>query len=194
MLTKLLGARRDQLKALNHPSETHTMSNSSSDPAGIHEVKGISTSNQSSVIFALQESSDLDPLNYSPSPRYQPLAWPVERHPFDAESGTPPLSSFAQSLPTTYQTHPVSETDTLKTDRYLPNRGFGVATAPPVMQCLNTNSLNKEDLLDELLDRLEIAAKEVVYKVIDKYCLVRFFGVRTIFMFNTLPPIPLFFA
>lgn len=186
MLTKLLGARRDQLKALNHPSESHTESTSSRDPAGTHEVKAISTSNQSSVIFAFQESSDFDSLNYSPSPRYRPLAWPVERQPFGAESGIPSLSSFAQSVPTTYQAHLVSETDTLKTDRHLPNCGFSVATAPPVMPCLNTNSLNKEDLLDELLDRLEIAAKEAVYKAIDKYCLIRFLGVCTIFMFNTL--------
>ena len=194
MLTKLLGARRDQLKALNHPSESHTESTSSSNPAGIHEVKAISSSNRSSVIFAFQEPSDLDSLNCSPSPRYRPLTWPVERQAFDVEPGIPSLFSFTQSDPTTYQTHPVSETDTLKTDGHLPNRGFGVATAPPVMSCLNTNSLNKEDLLDELLDRLEIAAKEVVYKMMDKYCLIRFLGVRTIFMSNTLHsslPLPL---
>ena len=187
MLTKLLGARRDQLKALSHPNESHTQSTSSSDSAGIHEVKAISTSNQSSVIFAFQESSDLDSSKYSPSPRYYwSPAWPVDRQPFDAEPGIPSLSPFVQSVPTTYQAHLVSETSTLKTDRHSPHRGFGVTTAPPAMTYLNANSLNKEDLLDELLDRLETAAKEVVYKMTDKYCLIRFLTVRTIFMFNTL--------
>ena len=181
MLTKLLGARRDQLEALNHPNESHAESTSSSDPAGIHEAKAISTSNRSSVIFALQESSDLDSLNYSPSSRYRSPAWPVDRQPFDAEPSIPSLSPFSQSVPTARQAHLASETG-----RYPPHHGFGVATAPPVMQNLNTNSLNKEDLLDELLDRLETAAKEAVYKMTDNYCLIRFLSVRTIFMLNIL--------
>ena len=192
MLTKLLGARRDQLEALNHPNESHAGSTSSSDPARIHEAKAISTSNRSSVIFAFQESSDLDSLNYSPSSRYRSPAWPVDRQPFDVEPGIPSLSPFSQSVPTACHAHLVSETD-----RYPPHRDFGVATAPPAMQYLNTNSLNKEDLLDELLDRLETAAKEAVYKMTDNYCLIRFLSVRTIFMLNTLhssPPVPPLFA
>jgi len=186
MLTKLLGARRDQLKALNRLGESYTQLTSSSDPARIHEVKTISTSNRSSVIFAFQEYSDPDLLNYSSSPRRQPLAWPAERQPFDAKPNIP--SSFAQSAPTTYQAHLVSETD-----RHLPHRSFGAATAPPVMSYLNTSNLNKEDLLDELLDRLETDAREAVYKLTDKYCLIRFLGVRTILCSALcVPPSPLF--
>ena len=82
----------------------------------------------------------------------------------------------------------------MKTDRPSPHRSFGADTAPPVMSDLNTSNINKEDLLDELLDRLETDAKEVVYKMTDKYCLIRFLGVRIIFMFNALRaflPLPL---
>jgi hypothetical protein len=194
MLTKFLGARRDQLKALNRPSKSFTQLTSSSDPVGIQKVKTISTLNHSSVLFAFQESSDHSLLNCSPSPHHRPLAWPVERQPFDTEPSIPSLSSFAQGVPTTYQAHLVSETDTLQTDCHLLHCSFGAATAPPLMSDLNTSNLNKEDLLDELLDRLETDAKEVVYKVTDKYCLIRFLDVRTIFKFDTLPasfPLPL---
>ena len=114
----------------------------------------------------------------------------MERQPFDAKPGIPSFSSFAQSVPTTYQAHFVSETDTLQTDHPLPHRSFGAATCSPVMSDPNTSDLNKEDLLDELLDRLETDAKEAVYKMTEKYCLVRFLGVRTIFMFNTLSRFP----
>ena len=58
------------------------------------------------------------------------------------------------------------------------------------MKDLDMNKVDKEDLLDELLDRLESDAKERVYKVTDKYCLTRFLYVRIIFIF-TLPPLSL---
>jgi len=185
ILTKLLGARRDQLTALNYPSESRIESTSSSHSARVREVKTIATSNQSSVIFALHESSNFESLNHSPNPHYQLPPWPVERQIFDAKPDIPSLASFAQSAPITHQAHLGSETDTQNTDSPVPHRGFGAATAPPVMTSLNVNDINKEDLLDELMDRLETEAKELVYKVTDKYCLMRFLGVRIRFTFNT---------
>jgi len=88
-----------------------------------------------------------------------------------------------------YQAHLTSETDTAKglnTDHHLPRLGFGVATTPLAMTNLNMNKVNKEDLLEDLLDRLETDAKEHVHKMTEKYCLMRFLSVRSIFIFNAL--------
>jgi len=195
MLTKLLGARRDQLKVLSHPGESHSESTSSSHPSSTHDDKTIATSNQSSIIFALHESSDLHSLNHSPNPRYHPLPRPVERESFDTKSDIPSLTSFTQSVPTIYQAHLFSQTDTVKgkgvhTDHHVHNRGFGAATAPPVMMEPDTDNVNKEDVLDELLDQLVKDAKESVHKVADKYCLMSYSCVCIEFIFNALYPLP----
>lgn len=194
MLTKLLGARRDQLKILSHPSESHSESTESHHPASTHDDKTIATSNQSSIIFALHESSDLDSLNHSPTPRYHPLPRPVERESFDTKSDVPSHSSFTQSVPTIYQGHLFSQTDTLKgihTDRHVHNPNLGAATAPPGMMEPDANNVNKEDVLDELLDQLVKDAKEGVHKVADKYCLMSYSCVCIEFIFNALyPPLP----
>jgi hypothetical protein len=183
MLTKLLGARRDQLKTLDHSGESHTGTTHS---AASHEVRTIATSNRSPVIFGLQESSDLHLLNYSPKPLDQPPL--VDRAPFDADADIPSLSSFIQSVPTVHQTqfdprtNPVHD---LNTNHHLPYLPFAVAT-PPATTGVNLDKVNKEDVLDELLDRLETDAKERVHKVADKYCLIRFLYVRTLFIFDAL--------
>jgi hypothetical protein len=199
MLTKLLGARRDQLKLLSRPTDPHHQSTSSSHPPSTHDDKSIATSNQSSIIFALHESSDLDSLSHSPTPRYHPLPRPVERDSFDTNSDIPSLTSFTQSVPTIYQPHLFSDsgtdTDTFKRLKY--QRGFDTATAPPAMMIdPNTNNVNKEDVLDELLDKLVKDAKESVHKVADQYCLMSFSCVCIQFTFNplhSLPPLsPLF--
>jgi hypothetical protein len=182
MLTKLLGARRDQLKVLNHPGESHSGTTHS---AIIHENRAISTSNRSPIVFGLQESSDLDSLSYSPQPSDQSPPQPVEREAFETNPDIPFLSSFVQSVPTVYQAQFDPSTDTVKglnTDRHLPSLGFVDATPPPAMIDLSLNKVNKEDVLDELLDQLETDAKERIHKVADKYCLIRFLYVRIVFI------------
>jgi hypothetical protein len=52
------------------------------------------------------------------------------------------------------------------------------------------NKVNKEDLLDELLDRLEADAREHVYRLTDNYCLTRFLCVRLTFIFSVLHSSP----
>jgi len=176
MLTKLLGARRDQLKVLSHPGESHTGSTHS---ATIHENRAITTSNRSPIVFGLHESSDRGSLSYSPNPLDQPSQRPVEREPFDTKSDILSHPSFIQSVPTVYQAQFDSRTVIVKGMNSLSDLGF-VATTPPEMTDLNMNKVNKEDVLDELLDRLETDAKERVHKVAEKYCLVRFLYVRIV--------------
>ena len=185
MLTKLLGARRDQLKALNYPGELHS---GTTHPAVIHENRSIATSNRSPVIFGLQESTDVDSSSYFAKPPDQPSPRLVDRERFSADPGIPSLSSFIQSAPTVYQTEFDLRTDTINgpnTDRHFPYLGFAAA-APPAIADINKNKLSKEDVLDELLDQLETEAKERVHKVADKYCLIRFLYVRIEFIFNPL--------
>ena len=185
MLTKLLGARRDQLKALNYPGESHFGTTHS---AVIHENRTIATSNRSPVIFGLQESTDVDSSSYFPKPPDQPSPRLVDHERFSADPDTPSLSSFIQSAPTVYQTEFDLRTDTFNgpnTDRHFPYLGFAAA-APTGTADINKNKLSKEDVLDELLDRLESEAKERVHKVADKYCLIRFLYVRIVFLFNFL--------
>ena len=195
MLTKLLGARRDQLKLLSRPNDSHSESSSSSHPPSTHDDKSIATSNQSSIIFALHESSDF---NHSPTPRYHPLPRPVERKSFDSNSDIPSLTSFTQNVPTIYQPHIFSESDTFKPlnahHHQLHHPSLGAATAPPaVMIDSSTINVNKEDVLDELLDKLVKDAKECVHKVSDQYCLMSFSCVRIQFnSYSTLGiPLPL---
>ena len=186
MLTKLLGARRDQLKALNHHGESPSGTTHS---AVIHENRIIATSNRSPVVFGLQESSDLHSFSYSPKPPDQLSPRLVDRKGFSADAETPSLSSFIHTAPTVYQTQFDPSADTvngLNTDLHFPYLGF-VAAAPPATPDLDKNKLNKEDVLDELLDRLETDAKERVHKVASKYCLIRFLYVRIVFLFNALP-------
>jgi len=197
MLTKLFGARRDQLKLLSRPTDPHSDSTSSSHPPSTYDDKTIATSNQSSIIFALHESSDLDSLNHSPNPRYHPLPRPVERESFDTTSDIPSLASFTQSVPTIYQSHLFSDTDTTKglntEHRNFHPRKFGTTTAPPAMTVdPNTNNVNKEDVLDELLDKLVKDAKESVHKVADQYCLMSFSCVRIELISNALHSPPFF--
>jgi hypothetical protein len=54
----------------------------------------------------------------------------------------------------------------------------------------NANNVNKEDVLDELLDKLVKDAKERVHKVADQYCLMSFSCVRIEFIFNALHSSP----
>ena len=195
MLTKLLGARRDQLKLLSRLTDSLSESTSSSHPPSTHDDKTIATSNQSSIIFALHESSDLDSLNHSPTPRYLPLPRPVERNSFDSNADIPSLTSFTQSVPTIHQAHIFSESDTFKAPsthhHWLHHPSFGTATAPPaVMMDPNTINVNKEDVLDELLDKLVKDAKESVHKVADQYCLMSFSCVRIQFNLYTTLGIP----
>ena len=183
MLTKLFGARRDQLKALDHPGESHT---GTTHTAVIHENRTIATSNRSPVIFGLQESSEFHLLSYSPKPLDQLPPRLVDRGPVDTNADIPSLSSFIQSVPTVHQTQFDPRTDTV---HHLPSLDL-VAAAPPAITNPNLDKVNKEDVLDELLDRLETDAKERVHKEADKYCLIRFLYVRTLFIFNT-PKFPL---
>jgi len=183
MLTKLFGARRDQLKALNRPSESQT---ENLPPLSIREHKIIATSNQSSIVFEIHESSDLDSLSHSSYHSSQPSPRPLEHEPFNTNSDIPSLSSFIQSVPIVHRARFNPETDAdkgLNTERHFPYHGFVAATTPPAVKNLNTNKVNevnKEDLLDELLDRLETDAKEGVHRVADKYCLISFLYVRTV--------------
>ena len=193
MLTKLLGARRYQLKAPNHPSEYHTEATTPSPPVNVRENRIIATSNKSSIVFEVHESSDLDSLSHSPDRHSQPLPRPVESEPFDTDSGIPSLSSFIQSVPTAYQAHCGPETETVKgpsIDYHIPDRGFATVSTPPTIIDLSADRVNKEDVLDELLDRLETEAKERIHEVADQYCLTSFLYVRIVFVFDTLHPLP----
>lgn len=179
MLTKLLGARREQLKTLNDPSVPHNEATHSNHTASVHKNKAVATSNR-------------PPID-SPDPRHDLVLRPVERKSFDAKSDILSLSSFIQSIPTTYQAHLDSKADTiegLNTDRRFPHRSL-VAATPPAMRDLNTSNVNKGGVLDELLDRLETDAKERVYKVADTYCLMSYLYVCIVPIYNTLHPPPL---
>ena len=192
MLTKLLGARRDQLKALHHPSEYHIEATTSNRPVNIRENKIIATSNKSSVVFEVHESSNLDSFGHSPNHRYQPPRH-GESEPFDTNSGIPSLPSFIQSVPTVYQAHFDPETETVKgpnIDRRFPYHDLATAATPPTIVDLSTDKVDKEDVLDELLDRLETEAKERIHEVADKYCLTSFLYVRNVFVFDTLHSLP----
>ena len=82
----------------------------------------------------------------------------------------------------------------MTTDPYLHHGGFGAATAPPAMMDPDTDNVNKEDVLDELLDKIVKDAKERVHRFADKYCLMSFSCVRIEIIFNaphpSLPPFP----
>jgi len=189
MLTKLYGVRRDQLKVPNYPGEYHADATTSSHPVNIRENKTIATSNDSSIVFEVHESTDLDSLSHPPNHRSQPLPRSVESELFNTNSGIPSLSSFIQSVPTVYQAHVDPKAETVKgpnTDRHSPYRDFASVATPPAITDLGTNKVNKEDMLDELLDRLETEAKERIHKVADKYCLTSFLYVRTIFILDIL--------
>lgn len=111
-----------------------------------------------------------------------------DREPFDTNTNIPSLSSFIQSVPTVHQTQfdpRIDVVNSLNTDHHSPYLNF-VAAAPPATTDIHADNLNKEDVLDELLDRLETDAKERVHKVADKYCLIRFLYVRSISIFNAL--------
>ena len=192
MLTKLLGARRYQLKVLNHPCEYHSGVMTSSHPVNVREKKIIATSNKSSIVFEVHESSDPNSLNRPPNHNDQPLSRPVESEPFNIE---PSLSSFIQSVPIAYQTHFRPETETVKEpniDCQISYHGLANVATPPTIIDLSADKVNKEDVLDELLDRLETEAKERIHETADEYCLTSFLYVRIVFIFDTLyHPLPL---